>query len=197
MSVIIIAYPPSGGGNHLKNMLCLDSSFANSSDLDRSQYIRGEREVHSTTGRNMQEYRMDEAEHATEDYILHGHFGELAPWQDRISAIEDKKFVVLSIDTKRDQDLLDNRQHRLGQWGHEYYLREEQPYLYQPAFYQKNFNSQLYNIYTMALHDFWNPDLQQSQIIQRLNTFLNKNVDVSEAQILHRQWHINNDITYY
>lgn len=197
MSVVFIAYPPSAGGNHLKNMLCLDATFANSNELDQGKYFRGEREVHSTPGRNMQEQKLINAESAVDDYILHGHFGELAPWAERICSMEDKKFVVITIDTERDQDLLDHRQHRLGQWGHEYYLREEQPYLYQTAFCQKYFNVQAYNMYTMALTDFWNPDLAQSQIIQQLNSFLNKNIDVEQAQVLHRQWHINNDITYY
>lgn len=197
MTVVVIAYPPAGGGNHLKNMLCVDSSFANSADLNRTNYIEGNREVHSTCGRNMQAYRMQEAETAQGDYILHGHFGELAPWRSRINAIEDKKFIVLSIDTNRDQDLLDNRQHRLGQFGHEYYLREEQPYLYQSEFYQTYFTGRPENIYTIALSNFWNPDLAQSQIIQQLNTFLNKNVNQAEAQVLHTHWHINNDINYY
>jgi len=197
MSVVIIAYPPSGGGNHLKNMLCLDSSFANSKDLNRENYDTGNREVHSTSGRNMQEYRLDEAEAATQDYILHGHFGELAPWRDRINAIEDKKFVVISIITGRDQDLLNNRQQRLGQFGHEYYLREEQPYLYRPDFYQKYFTGRPENIYTIALNDFWHPELQHYKIIDQLNAFLNKNIDINQAQVLHSQWHNNNDITYY
>jgi hypothetical protein len=197
MSAIIIAYPPSGGGNHLKNMLCLDASFANSSDLDRNRYTRGEREVHSTPGRNMQEYRIDQAESAEQDYILHGHFGELAPWRNRINAIEDKKWILITIDTNRDRYLLANRQQRLGQWGHEYYLNEEQFYLYQPEFYQTYFTGRSENIYTIALNDFWHHDLQQYEIIKRLNSFLNKNVDQSQAQFLHNHWHKNNQIDFY
>lgn len=197
MTVVVIAYPPAGGGNHLKNMLCLDPSFANSNELDHSKYRLGCREVHSTSGRNMQEYKIAQAESAEQDYILHGHFGELAPWRDRINAVIDKKFIIVTIDNQRDQDLLDTRQHRLGQFGHDYYLREEQPYLYQSEFYQTYFTGRLENIYTIALNDFWNPVLDQSQIIQQLNSFLNKNIDVEQAQILHQCWHSNNDITYY
>lgn len=197
MSVIIIAYPPSGGGNHLKNMLCLDPSFANSSDLDRIRYTRGEREVHSTPGRNMQEYRIDQAESSQQDYILHGHFGELAPWRNRINAIDDKKWILINIDSTRDQYLLGNRQHRLGQFGHEYYLKEEQPYLYQSIFYQTYFTGLPENIYTIALNDFWHRDLNEYKIVQRLNTFLNKNVDQEQAQFLHTHWHKNNQIDYY
>lgn len=197
MTVVVIAYPPGAGGNHLKNILCLDRSFANSNDLDQNKYTNGDREVHSTPGRNMQDYRVAEAEQSGKDYILHGHFGELAPWRNRINAITDKKWLLINIDSDRDRFLLDTRQHRLGQFGHEYYLNEEQPYLYQSEFYQSYFTGSAENIYTMALNDFWNPDLSQSQIIQQLNVFLNKNIDQAQAQVLHSQWHINNDITYY
>ena len=197
MSVVIVAYPPSGGGNHLKNILCLDKSFANSADLNMYNYTSGNREVHSTNGRNMQDYRLAEAETAEQDYLLHGHFGELAPWRNRINALHNKKWVVISIDSKRDQDLINDRQHKLGQFSHEYYLREEQPYLYQPEFYQTYFTGQSENIYTIALNDFWHPDFEHSQIIQQLNVFLNKNIDQAQAQVLHNHWHNNNDINYY
>jgi len=195
MPVVVIAYPPSAGGNHLKNMLCIDPSFANSNDLDRSKYTKGDREVHSTPGRNIQDYRISAAETATADYIIHGHFGELATQRDRINALADKKIIVLTIDTERDKFLLNTRQHRLGQMSHPYYLDEEQPYLYQPYFYQTYFTGRPENIYTIALNDFWHPNVDN--IILGLNTFLNKNVDQEQAQVLHNHWHINNDINYY
>lgn len=197
MSVTIIAYPPSAGGNHLKNILCLDRSFANSDDLNRQNYTSGNREVHSTPGRNMQEYRINHAETAESDYILHGHFGELAPWRDRINAIEDKKWILITIASYRDQFLLNQRQRRLGQWGHEYYLQEEQPYLYQPEFYQSYFTGRAENIYTMTLNAFWHPQLEHHQIVTGLNNFLNKQIDAEQAQDLHNLWHINNNIDYY
>lgn len=197
MTAVVIAYPPAAGGNHLKNILCLDSAFENSSDLNMEKYISGNREVHSTDGRNIQEFRIQAAEAITGDYILHGHFGELAPWRDRINAIVDKKFLIVSIDTERDRFLLDQRQHRLGQHSHEYYLHEEQPYLYHPELYQTYFTAGSENVYTIALNEFWHPDLQQYKIIEQLNSFLNKSVNLDQAQFLHRQWHINNDITYY
>lgn len=198
MTALVIAYPPSGGGNHLKNMLCLDSSFGNSSDLDIGVYTRGEREVHSTPGRNVQDFRIEAAardpHHA---YIIHGHFGELATQRDQINAIVDKKFVVITIDTPRDRYLLNIRQNRLGQMSHEYYLNEEQLYLYQPYFYQTYFTGLPQNIYTIALNDFWHPDLNEYKIVQRLNTFLNKNVDQEQAQFLHNHWHKNNQVDFY
>lgn len=197
MSVVIIAYPPSGGGNHLKNMLCLDKSFANSGDLNTEPYHNGLREVHSTPGRNVRPYRIDEAEVSQQDYILHGHFGELAPWRDRIDAIKDKKWILITIDSERDRYLLNKRQHKIDQWGHEYYLNEEQFYLYQPVFYQTYFTGTPETIYTIALSEYWHSDINHHKIIDKLNIFLNKTVDTNEAQVLHSQWHINNDISNY
>jgi len=198
MTALVIAYPPSGGGNHLKNILCLDKSFGNSSDLNTEVYTNGEREVHSTSGRNVQPFRVEAAaQDPHREYIIHGHFGELATQRDQINAIVDKKFIVVTIDTNRDRYLLNIRQNRLGQMSHPYYLDEEQPYLYQPYFYQTYFTGLPENIYTIALNDFWHPNLTAHDIIPGLNTFLNKNVDQEQAQVLHNHWHINNDINYY
>ena len=197
MTIVVIAYPPSAGGNHLKNMLCIDPGFANSNDLDRSKYTNGDREVHSTPGRNVQECKITAAQSSAEDYIIHGHFGELAIERDQINSIVDKKFVVITIDTPRDRYLLSIRQNRLGQMSHEYYLNEEQLYLYQPYFYQTYFTGLPKNIYTIALNDFWHPDLNKYKIVQQLNTFLNKNVDQEQAQFLHTHWHKNNQVDFY
>jgi hypothetical protein len=197
MTIVVIAYPPSAGGNHLKNMLCIDPGFANSNDLDRSKYTNGDREVHSTPGRNVQECKITAAQSSAADYIIHGHFGELATQRDQINSIVDKKFVVITIDTPRDRYLLSIRQNRLGQMSHEYYLNEEQLYLYQPYFYQTYFTGLPENIYTIALNDFWHHDLNKYKIIQHLNTFLNKNVDQEQAQFLHTHWHKNNQVDFY
>jgi hypothetical protein len=198
MTALVIAYPPGGGGNHLKNILCLDKSFGNSSDLNVDVYTRGEREVHSTSGRNVFPERVEAAVNDSHHkHIIHGHFGELATQRDQINSIVDKQFLILTIDTVRDRYLLENRQRRLGQMGHEYYLNEEQPYLYQPYFYQTYFTGLAQNIYTIALNDFWHPDLNEYKIVQQLNTFLNKNVDQEQAQFLHTHWHKNNQVDFY
>lgn len=198
MSALVVAYPPSGGGNHLKNILCLDKSFGNSSDLNVEVYTQGDREVHSTSGRNVTLEKVAKVvTDPHQEYIIHGHFGELATYRDQINSIVDKKFIILTIDTVRDRYLLNIRQHRLGQMSHEYYLNEEQPYLYQPYFYQTYFTGLSQNIYTIALNDFWHPDLNKYNIVQRLNNFLNKTIDAEQAQVLHHHWHINNDINYY
>lgn len=196
MTALIIAYPPSGGGNHLKNILCLDKSFGNSGDLDIGKYTSGKREVHSTKGRNVTPLKIEAATRDPHhEYIIHGHFGELATQRDQINNIIDKRFIVMTIDTPRDRHLLNCRQGMLGQKsGHEYYLNEEQFYLYQPYFYQTYFTGIPTSIYTIALNEFWHPDLTQYNIVQRLNTFLNKSIDQEQAQFLHTHWQNNNHI---
>jgi len=193
----IIAYPPSGGGNHLKNLLCLSSTFANSNDLNLEPYQTGNREVHSTSGRNMNEYRMTDALSSSGDFILHGHFGELAPFRSEINKIEQKKFVIVTIDTDRDRRLLESRQGRLGQRSHDYYLHEEQYFLYQSAMYNTYFTGQESEIFSFPLTELWHSVINYNGTWDRLNSFLGINIDLAQAQRLHDQWRANNQMSNY
>ena len=197
MQATIIAYPPSGGGNHLKNLLCLSNVFANSSDLDLEPYETGNREVHSTSGRNMNKYRMADALASTGDFILHGHFGELAPYRESINNIHNKKFVVVTIDTAKDRCLLQQRQNRLGQHSHEYYLHEEQYFLYQSQMYSTYFTGQESAIFSFPLTELWHPVINYTTTWDRLNSFLGINIDLAQAQRLHDQWRANNQMSSY
>ena len=194
----IIAYPPSGGGNHLKNLLCLSGAFANSNDLNLEPYETGNREVHSTSGRNMNEYRMSAALASSGDFILHGHFGELAPYRKTINSIQNKRFVIVTIDAPQDRRLLQNRQSRLGQQSHEYYLHEEQYFLYQSAMYSTYFTGEESAIFSFPLTELWHPVINYTTAWDRLNSFLGINIDLAQAQQLHDQWRANNQMsTYY
>ena len=198
MQATVIAYPPSGGGNHLKNLLCLSGVFVNSNDLNLDPYETGNREVHSTPGRNMHQYRIADALSSSGDFILHGHFGELAPYRETINRAQDKKFIVITIDTPHDRDLLQNRQGRLGQLsGHEYYLHEEQYFLYQPAVYSTYFTGQESAIFSFPLTELWHPVINYTTTWDRLNSFLGTNIDLAQAQRLHDQWRANNNLNDY
>ena len=199
MQATIIAYPPSGGGNHLKNLLCLSGAFANSHDLNIELYQTGNREVHSTSGRNMNECRMRDAMASTGDFILHGHFGELAlaPYRETINGIQNKKFVIITIDSSHDRHLLQSRQSRLGQQSHHYYLHEEQYFLYQPQMYSTYFTGQESEIFSFPLTELWNPVINYTTTWDRLNSFLGINVDLAQAQRLHDQWRANNQMSSY
>lgn len=197
MSATIIAYPPSGGGNHLKNLLCLSGAFANSSDLDLVPYQAGNREVHSTPGRNMNQYRMADAMASSGDFLLHGHFGELAAFREVLNSIPQKRFIVVTIDTPQDRRLLQSRQSRLGQQSHEYYLQEEQYFLYQPKMYGTYFTGQAKEIFSFALTELWHPVINYTGTWDRLNSFLGINIDLAPAQRLHDQWRANNQMSHY
>lgn len=193
MSATVICYPPSGGGNHYKNLLCLDTSFANSSDLDVNVYQPGEPEVQSIKQRNVQESIVDRAVNSNDNYIIHGHFGELAQHRDKIRSIANKKFILFTIGTDIDQQLLSNRQMRLGQQpGHPWYVAEEQPFLYSVEMIQRYFDADPTQIMTVSIHDLWHPTFSVSKIIERLNSFLNSVVDLNKAQELHTIWYNNN-----
>ena len=197
MQATIIAYPPSGGGNHLKNLLCISNAFANSSDLNLEPYNTGNREVHSTSGRNMNEYRMADALASSGDFILHGHFGELALYRSEIDAIKQKRFVIVTIDTSSDRRLLQARQSRLGQHGHDYYLHEEQNFLYQPHMYSTYFGGDQANMFSFPLTEFWHSVINYSTTWNRLNSFLGIDIDLAQAQQLHDQWRANNQMSSY
>jgi len=198
MQITIIAYPPSGGGNHLKNLLCLSGTFANSNDLNLEPYETGNREVHSTGGRNMNQYRIADALSSAGDFILHGHFGELAPYRETINNVQNKKFVIISIDSSHDQYLLQRRQSRLGQQSHPYYLHEEQYFLYQPQMFSTYFTGQESKIFSFPLTELWHPVINHSTTWDSLNSFLGITIDLAQAQHLHDQWRANNQMsTYY
>jgi hypothetical protein len=195
VSATIISYPPSAGGNHLKNMMCCGTTFGNSSDLKINIYtdpIQPPGTVHSRPGRNVDEREFDKARDEQLNYIIHGHFGELAPHRDKINAIPDRKYVLITINDQRDQQLLTSRQSRLGDRKHPYYNNEEQPFLYQPPMYTTYFSGGRNDVYTVALYELWHPDLKQYNIIDRLNNFLDVNIDHTQAQHLHDLWWKNN-----
>lgn len=195
MPAVVIAYPPMAGGNHFKNLLCLDTTLANSSDLNTAVYtdpvannVHPVGTAHSVGGRNVHRYLFENIAAAPEKtWIIHGHFGELAPFRTQLNSIQSKKYIVITIDTEHDRQLLLDRQVRLGGTsGHPYYLDEEQLYLYQPAMYESYFTSD--DVMTCAISEVWDPDFNRSKIIQRWNNFLNIHVDAVQAQHYHTIW---------
>lgn len=189
----MIIYPPGAGGNHLKNILCLDPSFVNSSDLDiqRIYYDSEESrigEVPARPGRNIHEWMFDEIHSCYDrDYLLACHFGEIAPYLDRIQNIE-KRILLLTIDSDIDRRILNKRQIRLGQNIHPYWLEEELPYLYQPRMYQTYFGIDIQHIMSIPIQDFWSQTLLEHTVIDRINSFLRKNIPKTSAQELHNRW---------
>ena len=191
MSAVIVAYCPAAGGNHLKNILSLSSSFANQKEMDLTVYDRADQTsgtVHSVNGRNVQDVFIDRMlQHPDQCWLLSGHFGELAPIRESLLNI-DKKFLIVTVDQSIDRRLLERRQHRLGQHCHPYWLEEEQMYLYQPELYQTYFDVDSADIATISLYDLWHPTLCDYTVLTKINEFLNINIAVNTAQNLQQKW---------
>ena len=200
MSVTIICYPPGGGGNHLKNIRGLDRRFhdqwpwpwAKALDLHSEVYVEDPDvmtgTVHALRGRNIHEVFFDHIESQPHScYLLQGHFGELAKYLDRIKKIDNICWILISLDHAEDRHLLDQRQRRLGQNNHPYWLEEEQPYLYQDLMCKSYFHAEPPSILNIPLREFWNRNA--SNIVNRINTFLQIDVCLETAQTLHDHWH--------
>jgi len=191
MSAVIVAYCPAAGGNHLKNILSLSSSFANHSEMDLTVYDRTDQTsgaVHSVDGRNVQDIFVERMlDQPDQCWLLSGHFGELAPIRESLLNI-NKKFLIITIDQSIDRRLLGSRQERLGQHCHPYWLDEEQQYLYQPEMYQTYFGVDSADMATISLYDLWHPTLKDHSVIAQVNAFLNINIDVESAQKLQQKW---------
>ena len=191
MSAVIVAYSPSAGGNHLRNILCLSNNFANASEFDSTIYDRADQTsgaVHGINGRNIQQtYLKRVLDNPGNCFTLAGHFGELAQHRESLLLIE-KKFIIISIDSAQDLRLLARRQQRMGQQNHPYWLDEEQPFLYRPNMYQSYFDTASSDILTISLSDLWHPTFNNGQVIDAINDFLNINIDIAPAQALQEKW---------
>jgi hypothetical protein len=191
MSAVIVTYCPAAGGNHLKNILSLSCTFANREEMDLTVYDRADQTsgaVHSINGRNVQDIFIDRMlDQPGQCWLLSGHFGELAPVSSALTTV-DKKFIIVTIDNSVDRRLLANRQQRMGQQCHPYWLEEEQMYLYQPRMYQTYFDVPAENITTISLYDLWHPTLCNGTVIKKINNFLNINIDTESAQNLQQKW---------
>lgn len=191
MSVVIISYPPSAGGNHLKNILCLSNRFANHSELDSTIYdqsMNNQGTVHCIQGRNVQSRFIERIVNSPEQcWLLPGHIGELAPYRTELLT-QQRKFIVISIDTPREHQMLDTRQKRLGQQCHPYWLEEEQPFFYQSLMYETYFATSASDILTVPLANLWHPTFQEGLVLNQVEEFLNISVERFPAQILQDKW---------
>ena len=196
MPINIIAYPPGGGGNHLKNLMELDGKFHDQwpwpwvqeqrvglLPYDEPRGVPGE--VHSLPGRNIHEVFID---HVTDfpgrDYLLHGHFGELAAHAEKIRRWDKVRWLVETMDDALDRDLLRSRQHRLQY--HPYWEDEEQIFLYRPQMYVHYFGADPESVHLLPLKLLWQRDI--SDVISCMESALDIKIDEHRAQLLHDKW---------
>jgi len=198
MSINIIAYPPGGGGNHLRNLCDLDGRFQDQWPWGwvREQRVglapyhspRGQPgEVHSLPGRNIHEVFVHEiSEHPATDYLLQGHFGELASHAAVIRDWPKTRWLLVTMDSEQDRQLLRQRQQRLQY--HPYWLDEEQIFLYRAEMYTHFFAAWPNQIQTISVSQLWQRDITGSGVLDVIDRAFDITVDATAAQLLHHKW---------
>jgi len=194
----LILYAPGSGGNHLRNLICLGAEFDNTQALDHEKLYWHNTacsigEVPAEGGRNVHEWNIT---HFTQNpdrrWILACHFGELAAWRAQIQGLITST-VIISIDSAEDQHFLQDRQQRLGQHLHPYWLTEELPWLYQPQMMQCYFAVDIMHVISLRMTDFWSSDITPT--VDRLDRHLGIEIPRSRAQELHDRWREINRLT--
>jgi hypothetical protein len=198
MPVNIIAYPPGGGGTHLRNLCDLDGRFQDQWPWD---WVREQRvglapyhspqgmpgEVHSLPGRNIHEVFVAEiSARPAADYLLQGHFGELAPHAAAIRDWPDTRWLLVTMDQEQDRYLLRQRQQRLQY--HPYWMDEEQIFLYRPEMYAYFFCAVPHRITTLTIQQLWYRDVTASGLLAAIFQAFDITVNPNTAQTLHDKW---------
>jgi len=198
MSINIIAYPPGGGGNHLRNLCDLDGRFQDQwpwswvreqrvglQPYDSPQGMPGE--VHNLPGRNIHEVFVEEISmRPAAHYLLQGHFGELAPHATAIRTWPDIRWLLVTMDHDQDRHLLRQRQQRLQY--HPYWLDEEQIFLYRAEMYTHFFAAVPDRVHSVSVEQLWQRDIAASGVLDVLAKAFNIAVDTTAAQTLHHKW---------
>lgn len=199
MVINIIAYPPGGGGNHLKNLIGLSGLFQDQwpwpwvrehwvglTPYDTPLGPPGE--VHSLPGRNIHQVFVDHIRQQSHgNYLLHGHFGELAAHADQIRSWSGVRWLIETMDDQADRDLLRQRQHRLQY--HPYWEDEEQIFLYRSEMYHRYFGSPRDQIHALPLRRLWQRDIVNSGVLEILQAAFALTIDPQLAQTLHGKWY--------
>jgi hypothetical protein len=190
-----VCYAPGAGGNHLKNLLCTSQEVANHHELDRRYYDKWDPENHApgevncVGGRNIQEIFLDRMHQEPQlCWVMPAHFGELA--QHRLSLPDPATvdIIIISIQDPVSRTMLLQRQMRLGQHIHPYWLDEELLHLYQPFMYEKYFGFVASNMLCIELKDFWQRDWVNSQSFLDLKVFFSPMLVDNHCRDLHEKW---------
>jgi len=185
MSHLIVVFPPESGGNHLKNLI--DKRLTK--DQLISLYKHGKKTVHAQSERNFQD--KDLVDHG----LTHGHFGEVMSHQTLLRSINDKKFIILSPDSQQDRSLLYERRKRLAGLTANHivpgtYWDGEQVFLYEPFMYNYVFGTSFDNIMNISINEWFRPDI--SEILEKISSFTNTDMDLDLCLSLHAIWCRNN-----
>jgi len=189
MTVAIVVFPPAAGGNHLRNLISLSSKYNTAPSDAIYQSSRGA--VHATPGSNLQKEQANNLDD-TNDYLLHGHFGEIMSYRHQIKKIKNKKFIIICLENNEDRQLLNKRPtpSKYSPFTSQDYFFGEQVFLYEPFIYHHYFNTPMDDIMNIPITEWFVKDI--TPILARINYFLQIDIDVNKAQELHEIWYKNN-----
>jgi len=144
-------------------------------------------EVHSLPGRNIHAVFIDHVtQHPYGDYLIHGHFGELAAHREKIRSWPHVRWLIETIDDPQDRALLRQRQNRLEY--HPYWQDEEQIFLYRSQMYCCYFDADSDQINELPLRLLCRRNIVTSGVLEILKTAFTTNIDEQIAQTLHHKW---------
>lgn len=191
MPAVFVVFPPSAGGNHLKNIIV--SCYNNDNNEVASIYKPTRRTVHAHIGRNLQPQQVAAAvTHQDQLHILHGHFGEIMSYREEIKNIIDKKFVIISPETAQDRHLLNSRRKGLlySALDDDDYFDYEQIFLYECFMYHWYLQIPLERIMNISVTEMFSKDLNPA--LDRLEFLLNITADRNKIHQMHDLWLIAN-----
>ena len=191
MTVARVVFPPTAGGNHLRNLISLSRNYSdNFDDLIYQQ----KNTVHAYPGRNLKKEQFTNILIGNNDHLLHGHFSEIMSYQHQIREIENKKFIVICTDTDQDRQLLKKRKITNGYspFDNQDYFFGEQVFLYEPFMYHHYFNVPMTDIMNIPITEWFVENI--NPVLARINYFLQIDIDIDKAAELHKIWYTNNFI---
>jgi hypothetical protein len=180
MDKIIIVFPLNAGGNHLKNLIEVNSdNFVEYKSL----YLQSKNSVHTRKDKNLIEQDLD-------TNLMHGHFGEIMSFQTQIRAMRNKRFISISPDTYEDRKILSERFDPPHSLELDSYYDYEQVFLYEPFMFHYYFNVSMDDIMNISVHELFQDNI--NNVIDRLNFFLRRDLSREHVNELHRIWRQKN-----
>lgn len=195
MTGVIVMYVPGAGGNHVKNLLCASPAVANGHELDESFYDRWDPanhapgEVNCVGGRNIQPCFLERMQQSPDQiWVMPAHFGELAQYRSQLPDIAGCSVILITILHEDSRRQLMERQTRLGQHIHPYWLDEEIVHLYHADMLQGYFGFDPHQIFAVEMRDCWQRNWVDTQQFQDLGSFLHIPIPRDHCHRLHTKW---------
>ena len=176
---IFVVFPPGAGGNHLRNLI--DKNLSHKELL--RVYQQTSLSAHSKTGANF-----DSGKFLSEKISL-GHFGEIMSHRTLIRKhVNHIKLIIISPETERDRQLLNQRRKKLGTEHHQVgaYFDGEQVFLYESFMYHYFFGIAMNNIMNVSISEWFQSDIEN--LLDRISYFLQIDLDKKLCSEIHALW---------